>query len=262
MKKITSNGINKKIVGEIDNNSSTLLWNRFFSKRPIVRKLFEEIGNAKTTLFLWCINNKDKKNKIGLTYSQISDETGISLSTVNRTMQIFLDHGFLKKSHRGYYMVNPEVAFRGGRHAFEDAILEYRDFDKIEHVDNLAEREQEKRRKAFREKYKEMNEERIRLASKFGEKFERVEMSHIELLEDTYATCLTEKESEYRMVIIEGIYIGLIKKMICDLSGEGSSDEDAVRMKWLCDELARNFGKDPDKDAVKNAIDVIKELSA
>ena len=74
------------------------------------------VGNKKTKLSYWIIENLDKENKLCMSYRQISEETGMSLDTVRVTMKALLNADFMRKSGTAY-QVNPDIIFRGTRNA-------------------------------------------------------------------------------------------------------------------------------------------------
>ena len=86
---------------------------------------FDLIGNQKTRLCFWIIENLDRENKLVYTYSQIAEKTGISLFTVKQTMKILLDSNFLTKRNAGCYVVNPNVIFKGGRTDRLNVLFQY-----------------------------------------------------------------------------------------------------------------------------------------
>ena len=55
----------------------------------------ELIGNQKTKLAFWIIDNLDKENKLTMTYRQISEKSGISLDTVRVTMKSLIESNFI-----------------------------------------------------------------------------------------------------------------------------------------------------------------------
>ncbi len=84
------------------------------------------IGNKKTKLAFWILDNLDAENKITLTYRQIAKKSGMSYQTVYRTMNALLDSNFLAKINGGAYRVNPDVLFKGGKDQRLNVLLEYR----------------------------------------------------------------------------------------------------------------------------------------
>ena len=72
-----------------------------------VIQALELVGNAKTKLLFWLIENKDYNNKVTYTYEQISKATGISLKTVRITMKALMECKFMVKHHAGCYIINP-----------------------------------------------------------------------------------------------------------------------------------------------------------
>lgn len=83
------------------------------------------IGNQKTKLAFWIIDNLDKENKLTMTYRQISDKSNISYQTVYRTMNALIDSNFLVKINSGAYRVNPDVLFKGGKDDRLNVLLQY-----------------------------------------------------------------------------------------------------------------------------------------
>ena len=83
------------------------------------------IGNQKTKLAFWLLDNLDKENKITMTYRQIADKSGISYQTVYRTMAALIDSNFLIKINGGAYRINPEVIFKGGKNDRLNVLFQY-----------------------------------------------------------------------------------------------------------------------------------------
>ena len=73
------------------------------------------IGNQKTKLAFWIIDNLNKENQLIMTYRQIAKKSGISLDTVRVTMKALMDSNFIRKINNGAYCVNPDVLFKGTR---------------------------------------------------------------------------------------------------------------------------------------------------
>ena len=103
------------------------------------------IGNQKTKLAFWLINQLDKENKIVMTYRQIAQKSGMSYQTVYRTMNALIDANFLVKINGGAYRINPEVVFKGGTSARMDILLQYSNEKTAENpVLEMPSKEQEK----------------------------------------------------------------------------------------------------------------------
>lgn len=86
----------------------------------------ELVGNQKTKLAYWLIDNLDKENKITLTLRQIASKTNISLETVRLTIKILMDADFLRRINISAYMVNPDIVFKGTRGARLNILNIYR----------------------------------------------------------------------------------------------------------------------------------------
>ncbi|CEK35788.1 Firmicute plasmid replication protein (RepL) [[Clostridium] sordellii] len=94
------------------------------------------IGNQKTKLAFWILDNLDKENKLTMTYRQISEKSGISYQTVSRTMKSLIDSDFLQQINQGAYRVNPNVVFKGSRNGRLNVLYQY-------NTDNQSKKETE-----------------------------------------------------------------------------------------------------------------------
>ena len=59
------------------------------------------IGNQKTKLAFWLLDNLDSENKITMTYRQIADKSNMSYQTVYRTMNALIESNSLTKINSG-----------------------------------------------------------------------------------------------------------------------------------------------------------------
>ena len=90
------------------------------------------IGNQKIRFAFWLIDQMNSDNQITMTYRQMSDKSGVSLDTVQRTIKALTDSGFLKRYNIGVYQVNPDVIFKGGKNSRMNVLLEYNSIGKDE----------------------------------------------------------------------------------------------------------------------------------
>lgn len=90
------------------------------------------IGNQKTKLAFWILDNLDSNNLLPMTQRQISDKSGISYQTVNRTLKALIESDFLQYVNWGCYRVNPEVLFKGGKNARMNVLIKYKDVEQKE----------------------------------------------------------------------------------------------------------------------------------
>lgn len=92
-------------------------------------KNFEEalkkIVNKKTSLCFWILSHLTKDNLLLYTYREIADKTDTSYKTVADTMQQLLNSDFLRKHSSGYYMVNPDIIFKG---SYQRRCIAYKTF--------------------------------------------------------------------------------------------------------------------------------------
>ena len=76
------------------------------------------IGNAKTKLAFWILDNMDNQNQLIGTHRKLAQKTGMSTKTVTETLKILIDADFLQKIQNGVYRINPNILWKGGKHDF------------------------------------------------------------------------------------------------------------------------------------------------
>lgn len=123
-------------TGEIEDFQVTSVEERDFNFHKVWMKNFintlEIVGNQKSKLCFWIIDNLNKENQICMTYRQIAEKTGISLDTVRVTMKLLLEADFLRRINQGCYVVNPDVIFKGSRTGRLNVLNTYTDAEKHE----------------------------------------------------------------------------------------------------------------------------------
>ncbi len=116
-------------TGEIQEMMVTSIEDRDFNFSKVWMRNFiatlDIVGNQKTKLCFWIIDNLDKNNVLIGTYRSIATRTGISLDTVRVTMGILLDADFMRKQQNGVYIVNPDIIFKGTREARMNILMRY-----------------------------------------------------------------------------------------------------------------------------------------
>ena len=85
------------------------------------------IGNQKTKLAFWILDNLNAENQLIMTQREIADKTGIARGTITSTLKALIDSNFLKMQQVGVYQVNPDVLFKGGKSARMNVLLKYYD---------------------------------------------------------------------------------------------------------------------------------------
>lgn len=83
------------------------------------------IGNQKTRLAFWIIENLNKENQLIMTQRKIAEKTGMSMQTVSLTIKALIESNFLVKINSGAYRVNPNVLFKGGKTDRLNVLIEY-----------------------------------------------------------------------------------------------------------------------------------------
>lgn len=121
-------------TGEVEDFQVTSIEERDFNFHKVWMKNFintlEIVGNQKSKLCFWIIDNLDKENQLCLTYRQIAEKTNISLDTVRVTMKLLLEADFLRRINQGCYVVNPDVVYKGSRTGRLNVLNTYSDAEK------------------------------------------------------------------------------------------------------------------------------------
>ena len=97
------------------------------------------IGNKKTKLAFWIIENLNKENQLIMTQRKIADATKMSLDTVRLTMKALMDSNFLLRINSGAYVVNPDVVFKGGKTDRLNVLIQYHNQEGEENDDTRSE---------------------------------------------------------------------------------------------------------------------------
>lgn len=118
-------------TGEIQEMSVISVEERDFNFHKIwlehILRAMDLIGNQKSRLALWIVDNLDSENKFTYTYEQIREETKMSMDTIRKTMKLLMESNFLKKKHSGCYIVNPNVVYKGSHQGRMNVLVQYRD---------------------------------------------------------------------------------------------------------------------------------------
>lgn len=125
-------------TGEVEDFSVSNVEERDFNFHKVWMRNFistlDIVGNQKTKLCFWVIDNLNRENQLPFTYRQISSATGISLETVRTTMGILLESDFLRRINRGCYIVNPDIVFKGTRAGRLNILNQYQDTAKADEI--------------------------------------------------------------------------------------------------------------------------------
>lgn len=84
------------------------------------------IGNAKTKLAFWILDNMDSQNQFIGTHRKIAEKVGMSTKTVTETLKILIDADFLQKIQNGVYRINPNILWKGGKYDRMNVLIEYK----------------------------------------------------------------------------------------------------------------------------------------
>src|SRR5699024_1656264 len=83
------------------------------------------IGNQKIRVAMFIMENINKENELIMTYRVIAEKTNTSPQTVSETIKALQETNLLSKIRNGYYRVNPDVIFKGGRNDRMNGLLRY-----------------------------------------------------------------------------------------------------------------------------------------
>ena len=99
-------------------------------------RVLEQIASQKTMVFCWILEHLTGDNRLLYTYRQIADSMGCSYATAANAMRMLQKEDILHRLADGYYMVNPDVIFKGSyqkrcmaRRRFEKELYTKRDGD-------------------------------------------------------------------------------------------------------------------------------------
>lgn len=120
--------VQEMVVSEIeerDFNFSKVWMRNFIAALDIV-------GNKKTKVCYWIIDNINRENMLIGTLRQIADKTHTSLETVRITIDILMDADFLRRKSQGIFILNPRTVFKGSRNNRLNVLNQYYDSPKTE----------------------------------------------------------------------------------------------------------------------------------
>lgn len=133
-KKVKYVGVQKFInvdTGEVEEFAVNNIEERDFNFSKVWMKNFimtlDLVGNQKTKLAMWIIDNLNRDNQLISTFRRMSEQTGLSLDTVRLTMKILQEADFLRKIGNGVYVVNPNTYFKGTRQARMNILNQYQE---------------------------------------------------------------------------------------------------------------------------------------
>lgn len=138
-------------IEERDFNFSKVWMRSFIAALDIV-------GNKKTRLCYWIIDNINRDNLLIGTLRQIAEKSAMSLETVRVTINILLDADFLRRVSQSVYMVNPNVLYKGSRNGRLDVLSRYMSSEKVELSDAQRLKNLEQSIKEMQAEYKALSE--------------------------------------------------------------------------------------------------------
>ena len=123
-------------TGTLETMQVTSIEDRDFNFHKVWMRNFiatiDLVGNQKTKVAFWIVDNLNRDNQLLFTYRQIAEKSKVSLDTVRLTMGVLLDADFLRKASNGCYVVNPEIIFRGQRSNRINVLNQFQSAERIE----------------------------------------------------------------------------------------------------------------------------------
>lgn len=95
-------------------------WERVYAKTLV--DMLNITSESKTQVIAYLIKNKDYNNVVMAPIKKISEETGCSSKTVQRTLALLEENKFISRLQRGVVMFSPHV-MRSGRNDQGMAVL-------------------------------------------------------------------------------------------------------------------------------------------
>ena len=102
-------------------------WEKVYAKS--LADMLEITGDEKTQVIAYLIRKKDYQNRVIATMREIADSTGVSLKTVNRTMQTLKKNNYILKIRNGLWRFSPHVMMNGKASIGAAVIRMYDDTD-------------------------------------------------------------------------------------------------------------------------------------
>lgn len=103
-------GETRKIV-KFEKNEKGERWEKVYAKS--LARMLDIAGDERTRVLAFLIKRKDHHNKVTETVRSIAAETGISATTVNKTLQLLQKHSYLHKVRNGVYRFSPNIMVNG-----------------------------------------------------------------------------------------------------------------------------------------------------
>jgi hypothetical protein len=83
------------------------------------------LGSQRIKVVTWLIENKDNENRVVARQSDIAEGAGVSKQTVTDVVSTLINNDIMKMMHRGVYLLNPDVIFKGHHGKRMDVLIRY-----------------------------------------------------------------------------------------------------------------------------------------
>lgn len=126
-------------TGELESFDVTRIEDRDFNFTKVWMRNFisalDIVGNQKTRLCTWIIDNINRDNQLIGTLRDIATRSGTSLETTRITIKILLDADFLRRVQNGVYIVNPDILYKGSYGARMNLLNQYSTAERVQMTD-------------------------------------------------------------------------------------------------------------------------------
>lgn len=125
-------------TGELEDFHVTSIEERDFNFHKVWMRNFiatlDIVGNQKTKLCFWIIDNLNNENQLCKTYRQIAEESQMSLETVRITMNLLINANFIRRYNRSCYIVNPDIIYKGTRNGRMNVLNTYTSTSEMQEI--------------------------------------------------------------------------------------------------------------------------------
>ncbi|PLC55999.1 replication/maintenance protein RepL [Photobacterium carnosum] len=83
------------------------------------------LGSQRIKVVTWLLENKDNDNRIIARQADIAEGANVSKQTVTDVISTLISNDILKMVHRGVYLLNPNVIFKGHHGKRMDVLIRY-----------------------------------------------------------------------------------------------------------------------------------------
>ena len=83
------------------------------------------LGSQRIKVVTWLLENKDNDNRVIARQTDIAEGANVSKQTVTDVISTLIANDIMKMVHRGVYILNPNVIFKGNHGKRMDVLIRY-----------------------------------------------------------------------------------------------------------------------------------------